>query len=174
MWNYPDLLCMILFCVLINFIFGVGDFRQIPLSDDWRSEQPTAKELEAFLKHHKIDVVIRMNVDRENGGLLYAKEKAICKKYGVELKYINAHKGYEKGKGYLSSAAEIYQILNKKRCLIHCKHGFDRTGAMVGYYLSKKGYKKNQIIAHNYWKNYLKIKGNSYKPYYETALYNAR
>lgn len=164
---------MILFCVLINLFFGIGDFRKIPASDDWRSEQPTAQHLESFLKHHEIDVVIRMNVDREKGALLYAREEAICKKYGVKLVFINAHKGYEKGKGYLGSATEIYEILKTKRCLIHCKHGFDRTGAMVGYYLGKKGYSKQQIIQHNYWKNYLETKGKAYKPYYETALNNA-
>lgn len=163
---------IVLLSLLINFT--IGEFRQIPSSNDWRSKQPSAKELESFLKHHKIDVVIRMNADSENGGLLFAKEQAICKKYGVQLKYINAHKGYKKDKGYLSSATEIYQLLNTKKCLIHCKHGFDRTGAMVGYYLSKKGYSKNQIINHNYWKNYLKIKGVSYKKYYETALNNGK
>lgn len=160
---------MILFCVLINF--AIGDFRPIPNSNDWRSEQPSAKALEIFLKTHKIEVDIRMNGTSE-GGLSIEKEKSICKKYGVKFVYINAHKGYKPEKGYLESANEIYKWLNTKKCLIHCKWGYDRTGAMVGYYLSKKGFNKSQIITHNYWQNYLKKKGKRYKPYYETALNN--
>ena len=158
--------------LLIWFWFSVGDFRQIPNSNDWRSSQPSAKELHKFLKSHKIQYVIRMNSSKESPSISTKLEESICKKYGVKFIYINAHKGYVKGKGYLESAKEIEGYLKKYSCLIHCRHGYDRTGAMVGYYLKRKKFPRNKIIKHNLWQNYLKKKSIAYKPYYETALNN--
>lgn len=149
---------------------SLGDFRAIPNSNDWRSSQPSAKQLEQFLKTHKIQYVIRMNSSKESPNIPISVESKICKKYGATLIFINAHEGYVKGQGYIKSAKQIEKYLSKYVCLIHCKHGFDRTGAMVGYYLKIRKIPPSKIIAHNKWKDYLKKKGKSYKPYYETAI----
>lgn len=140
----------------------------IPNSKNGRMPQPSKIQLHQIGRSGLYKKVIRLNGDGEDGiapnkeWVSIAEERKILARYGVELIEINAH-----AKG---AAEKIAAILAEGGVLIHCKHGFDRTGAMVAYYLSQRGYSQEQIIAHNRWENYIETKGEKYLQYYQYAL----
>lgn len=140
---------------------------------NYRSAQLTADQLDTILRQGFISTVIRMDSEKEGTILGEREEQSICFDHGVAYIFINAHKKIHPDSDiYLASARQVDSILNKGNVLIHCKHGYDRTGAMVGYHLGKMGFSGDFIVKHNGWGNYLGEKGMKYANYLKTALYN--
>lgn len=151
----------------------VTAFRWIPDGlANARCSQPTLLQLEKMLRSGAFQRVIRLNGSgtKDSGGVSHAEESALCQRYGVEFIFLNAHKGYTDGKGFTQSGEEAHGLLQLGNNLIHCQHGYDRTGALVGYHLRKRGMSPAKIMAHNEWANYGQQKpGVGYEKYRETA-----
>ena len=137
--------------------------------NNYRSGQITASKLPEIIKKYNIKQIIRMNADGgdawnlpKHGPTSRATEKAICDKLGCKYIFINAHKGYKPGKGYTQSLSEISALLDRGNVLIHCAHGADRTGGMVGGYLLSRKFLPdpksvwNYSIKYNQWPYYIK------------------
>jgi len=114
--------------------------------NNYRSAQFLKKDLPNVIKKYGIKRIIRMNGDAGDSKhrskyeeTTKATEKKICEDNDCEWTFINAHEGYKKGqgKGYQGSLNKMDTILKKGNTLIHCTHGQDRTGGMVGGYLKK-------------------------------------
>lgn len=125
---------------------------------NYRSAQLSLAQLETVLRSGSIQTVIRLNGNgKDSGGVPAEQEKSLCEKWDARFVVINPH---------LGDAPEIvHDLLSEGRCLIHCKHGFDRTGAMVGYHLRQLGYSREEVVQHNAWEGYLERKGESYARY---------
>jgi protein tyrosine/serine phosphatase len=115
--------------------------------NNYRSAQILEKDLEYVIKKYGIKNIIRMNADGVDSRhkssypeTKMATEKQICEKNGCKYHFINSHQGYQYNKGYVGSLNKIIPILNQGNTLIHCAHGADRTGGMVGGYLKNMGY----------------------------------
>ena len=124
-------------------------FHKIPGgTNNWRSAQITADVLPSVIKKYGIKNIVRMNGDTDSDSrhisshskTLRDTEKKICEENDCTYHFINAHSGYKLGKGYTSSIQQTSDILNQGNTLIHCAHGADRTGGMVGAYLKNNGY----------------------------------
>jgi len=110
-------------------------FDTVPIGNNvYRSNQPTINQLKLILKTYNIDRVIRMN-DTEGTGITIDMERKVVESLGKEFLFINAHIGYEKGKGYVGSIDSIQPYLNEGNVLIHCTAGADRTGYQVGRFI---------------------------------------
>ena len=144
---------------------NIGDlkefnFHQIPGgSNNWRSAQITADLLPSVIKKYKIKNIIRMSGDDEKHMGKHTKtstdtEKKICEENNCTYHFINSHSGFKLGKGYTTSIQKTSDILSKGNTLIHCAHGADRTGGMVGAYLKNKGYMTNKDELWNYTTQY--------------------
>ena len=132
---------------------------------NYRSAQPTLEQLQAMIGQLKIEVVIRLNGNE--GGLNIDQEKAFCERNKIQFVRLNAHLS-ENGPGYDASGKVASTILRDGNVLIHCQHGYDRVGALVGYWLKENGLSRSQIIEHNDWDGYLEKKGESYREYWNT------
>jgi hypothetical protein len=126
------------------------NFHQIPDKlNNWRSAQITADLLPSVIKKYKIKNIIRMSGDDEKHMGKHPKtstdtEKKICEENGCTYNFINSHGDFKSGKGYTTSIQKTSDILSKGNTLIHCAHGADRTGGMVGAYLKNKGHMTNK------------------------------
>ena len=125
-------------------------FAKIPGGqNNWRSAQITADILPSVIKKYGIKNIIRMSGDDEKHRSKHTKtskdtEKKICEENGCTYHYIDSHSGFKLGQGYTTSIKKTSDILSKGNTLIHCAHGADRTGGMVGAYLKNKGYITNK------------------------------
>ena len=147
-------------------------FAKIPGGqNNWRSAQITADILPSVIKKYGIKNIIRMSGDDEKHRSKHTKtskdtEKKICEENGCTYHYIDSHSGYKLGKGYTKSIQKTSEVLNKGNTLIHCAHGADRTGGMVGAYLKNNGYMKDKdelwkyTTQFNSWQNL--INGNNF------------
>lgn len=125
---------------------------------NYRSAQLSITQLDSVLSTGLITTVIRLNGDgKDAAGVPAKKERALCDSYGVGFTQINAHTP--------DAADLVHALLQDGRTLIHCRHGFDRTGAMVGYHLRRMGYTTEQVIQHNGWQDYQQRKGKKYAKY---------
>lgn len=125
---------------------------------NYRSPQLTLEQLDSILAAGLITTVIRLNGDgRDAAGVSVKKERALCDAHSVGFILLNAHAP--------DAALTIHGLLLDGRTLIHCRHGFDRTGAMVGYHLRRLGYTRAQVIRHNGWNGYIEPKGPKYRKY---------
>lgn len=147
----------------------IAQAKQIDELNNWRSAQPTAEQLQTFILEHQIEVVIRLNGDEVDGSLLLTEEKAICEKLGVQFERINPHLSSTPNGGYDNSGKVVAAFLKDGNVLIHCQHGYDRVGAMAGYWLRHIGDTEKQVISSNGWENYLEEKGEKYIRYYQTV-----
>lgn len=134
--------------------------------NNYSSRQPSAGELIAVIESYDIQAVIRLNgAGKDAGALSPLREKAICDSLGVAFHYIKI------GNEPQAYAAEIRELLRQGNTLIHCRHGYDRTGAMVGYHLRQIGMSRNMVKREIGFEDYIEKKGEAYRAYYETALY---
>ena len=137
------------------------NFAEIPGGKgNYRTDQPTLEEFKyIFEKYPKIKNIIRMNGE-EGTGVTVEAEKKLAEEYGKNFMFMSAHKGYEKGKGYIDSINNMLPYLKKGNTLIHCTHGADRTGYIVAKYLQDIGFRKwdkeklwDYTISYNTWED---------------------
>ena len=125
---------------------------------NYRSAQISLAQLDSLLSTGLIARVIRLNgPGRDAGGVQPGDERRLCEDHGVEFHAINAHEP--------DARQRVHVLLMHGQTLIHCRHGFDRTGALVGYHLRRLGYSRDEVIAHNGWENYTTKKGKQYQIY---------
>ncbi len=165
------------------------NFHKIPSSSNYRSGQPTLEELEHIIKTYGIKDIIRMN--KKSGGdnddsvkrdslkreVSVKEEKELAERLGVNFHFINAHNGYEEGKGYVGSTNKVQPILNKGNTLIHCRNGSDRTGGQVGRYMKDNTSKTDQqlwdeTVKYNHWCTMGKSKFKPYGKYGQSFIEN--
>ena len=125
-----------------------GYVHQVPGNRyNYRSAQLTVEQLDFRLRKGLIRCVVRLNGNgKDSDGVPAEQEKALCEKRKVDFKLLNTQ---EK-----DAALSIHRLLLEGRCLIHCLHGYDRTGAMVGYHLRRLGYSREEVIRFNGWEGY--------------------
>lgn len=154
--------------------------------NNYRSGQIPKSKLAEFIKKYDIKTIVRLNGNNLDSQKYSSdpqtsqdEERKICEANGCKFVVINAHEGYQPGKGYVLSGEKAYQRLKEGNTLIHCLHGADRTGAMVGYYLKKSGIMPNTTDIWNYttnlnsWKSYIKagkFYNTTYAKYAETFI----
>lgn len=118
---------------------------------DYRSGEPTAKELREFITQYPdVDVIIRLNGEgKDSDGLGIEREKKLVQSLGRAFKYIPMTNDYKKW------AESIMPIMLKNNVLVHCHHGHDRTGFIFAYKLIKyHSYPFNQVRKMNGWDKY--------------------
>lgn len=135
--------------------YDTSFFRELPTGFNFRSQQPTADQLEAFLAANPdIQIVLRLNgeaPDRERGALTHDQEAAICDKYGVRFVYLNIDANKPGTEGYQATLATAQELLQQGRVLSHCRNDMHRNGVIVGRYLRSEGFTDQQIIDFNNW-----------------------
>lgn len=128
---------------------------------NYRSAQPTLVGMDSILYKHRgkaIKVIVRLNGDgKDSGDVSVEQEAQICKWHGVQFYQFNAHAK--------DTPEQVAALMRTGGVWIHCLHGFDRTGAMVAYWMLLNGYTREQVIDHNGWKNYGE-KGEAYQRQY--------
>jgi len=135
-------------------------FEEIPGGqDNYRTNQPSLEQLEYIIKHYDIKNVIRMNGEEGTGVTPQSEEREV-EKLGANYYFINAHDGFEKGEGYLTSMDEALPILEEGHTLIHCTGGRDRTGYIVAEYLQRNfNWDKDKLweytVAFNNWEDHI-------------------
>jgi protein tyrosine/serine phosphatase len=156
----------------IQELESIGDFRQIEgTNNSYRSSQLSLAEMDILFRDYDIRTIIRLNGNgKDAAGVSIEEEAALAKKYHIQFYHINAHEGYQSGKGYLGSNQAIADMLDQDHVYIHCRHGFDRTGSVVAFFMRTQGYDQYQVIHHNKWEAYLNKKGQAYRKYYEAAI----
>jgi protein tyrosine/serine phosphatase len=119
--------------------------------NNYRSAQFTMDVFPEIVKKYNIKNIIRLNGDGNDSKhrstypeTSRKEEKEMCENLGCNYYFVNPHEGYKEGLGYIQSLEKINALLKRGNTLIHCTHGADRTGGMVGGYL-----KKNNIITNN-------------------------
>ena len=161
------------------------NFHQIPDGkNNFRSAQLPADVLASVIKKFNIKNIIRLNGDGNDSyhreaskKLSRADEKKICESMDCSFHEIKAHSGYKLGEGYTTSLSNVVPILQKGNALIHCAHGADRTGGLVGGYLKKTGKMKDvddlwdYTTKYNGWKRMInagRFFGSGYDKYADT------
>ena len=135
-------------------------FEEIPGGqDNYRTNQPSLEQLAYIIKNYDIKNVIRMNAEEGTGVTPQAEEREV-EKLGANYYFINAHDGFEKGEGYLTSMDEALPILEEGHTLIHCTGGRDRTGYIVAEYLQRNfGWDKDRLweytVEFNNWEDHV-------------------
>ncbi len=144
-------------------------FELIPSSDsilqNYRSAQPDSAQLSHLITTYGIEVIVRLNGDE--GGMTIEEEQRLADSMQVQFVRLNAHLRDE-GPGYDGSAKVLARFLQGGKVLVHCQHGHDRVGALVGHWLITNGYTTQEVIEHNQWEDYLERKGDAYQSYWET------
>ena len=119
--------------------------------NNYRSAQITLDKYPYFIKKYGIKNVVRMNGDGADSNhtsslprTSRAEEEEMCQQNGCKFYYVNAHEGYQKGKGYVETLSKILPILKKGNTLVHCTHGADRTGYVVASHLKSVGKMTNK------------------------------
>lgn len=125
----------------------VYNFHKIPDGkNNYRSAQLTPELIEYVIKKFNIKNIIRLNGDGSDAKHFGSQpitnrdvEKKVCEQNDCNFYPISPHSGYKKNEGYVNSVNKVKSIMDGGNTLIHCAHGADRTGGMVGGYLKKSG-----------------------------------
>ena len=145
-------------------------------SNAWRSGQPTAEELVWIIQTYDIKHIVRMNGDSSSdmsarcGGCLTTKnEEKIAEYFNVEWygdtkhhsggSFYSSHGKGKAGEGRNipgGSVPKVIELIQQGNVLVHCRNGADRTGQMVGGYLSSIDWGTpeqiwNYSIPFNHW-----------------------
>lgn len=158
-----------LHCVAVNHKKESAVIVPVPaienlLETNFRSSQPNATQLEVYF-HTGVKTVIRLNGNE--GGLTIEEERAICEQNGVDFHYFNIEGKHSLNKQNLD---KIQMLLDGGYCLVHCKHGYDRTGAAIAWWLRNKGVPAETIQEHNQWPENYPDRGKGYARYYQCSL----
>lgn len=137
----------------------------------FRTNQPSLKQLRLILETYPIECVVRMNAE-EGTGVPIEAEKELVQSLGKTFVWVNAHEGYQKGKGYLGSLNKIQPILDSGNVIIHCAAGADRTGYQVANYIQRNfGWTRQQLwyytIKYNSWEKHISNRQTGYIKYME-------
>lgn len=127
------------------------NFHKIPDGkNNYRSAQLTPELIEYVIKKYNIKNIIRLNGDGSDAKHRSSHpitnrdvEKKVCEQNGCNFYPISSHSGYKVGEGYVTSVTKVKSIMDGGNTLIHCAHGADRTGGMVGGYLKRSGIMTN-------------------------------
>ncbi len=127
--------------------------------ENWRSPQPDSAQMDSALSSGRVRLVIRLNGDGLDAGpLSISKEESQCLFYQVPFTRLDVTQpgalNWLHGQFILGG---VY---------VHCRHGFDRTGAAVGFHLRTQGFSDELILEHNGWQN----KGEAYQVYWDLAF----
>jgi len=134
------------------------------------SRQPAAHELHEFLSLNQVRTIVRLNGSGDDQGPISSQEERdICEQYGVTFIQMNAHEGYEEGRGYVRSVEQIRRHLQNGRALVHCLHGVHRAPTMVAAYLRTIGIEYDTAIQHTGMQDLVRFPGEYYK-YVETVF----
>lgn len=126
---------------------------------DYRSAEPTPGELRKFLKEHpEVTTVIRLNgTGKDSNGFGTIQESKVCESLGVNFMYIPMTNDYK------AWAESIMPIMLKENVLIHCHHGYDRTGFIFAYKMIKyHNFRMEQVRNMNGWNKYDKYSKKFY------------
>ena len=125
-----------------------GNFAEIPGGQgNFRSEQPTLKEFaKLFEDYPDIERVVRMNGNKDSGGLNMETEKKYVESTDREYIWFNAHNPWSAKNSYTLQFTPGYtgavklglDELNQGNTFIHCTHGADRTGFIVAAYIKER------------------------------------
>ena len=125
-----------------------GNFAEIPGGQgNFRSEQPSLKEFaKLFEDYPDIERVVRMNGNKDSGGLSMEDEKKYVESTGREYIWFNAHNPWSSKNsytlhytpGYTGAVKLGLDELNQGNTFIHCTHGADRTGFVVAAYIKER------------------------------------
>lgn len=137
----------------------------------FRTNQPSLKQLKLILQTYPINTVIRMNAE-EGTGVSIESEKKIVESLGKKFVWVNAHEGYQKGKGYIGSLNKIQPLLDSGNVIIHCAAGADRTGYQVANYIQRNlNWSRQELwyytIKYNSWEKYIPNGQQGYIKYME-------
>lgn len=137
----------------------------------FRTNQPSLKQLKLILQTYPINTVIRMNAE-EGTGVSIESEKKIVESLGKKFVWVNAHEGYQKGKGYIGSLNKIQPLLDSGNVIIHCAAGADRTGYQVANYIQRNlNWSRQELwyytIKYNSWEKYITNGQQGYIKYME-------
>lgn len=138
--------------IVIFIAFSSDSFsqKQIQCTDDFRSKELSQTDLVQSIRTLGIECVIRMNGNgKDSDGLSVRQEEEICKKQGIEFFYLPMTKPYNEW------AEEVIYYMFQYKSLIHCHHGYDRTGFIVAYLLMKyENYSFEEARKLNGWDKY--------------------
>jgi protein tyrosine/serine phosphatase len=113
--------------------------------NNYRSAQITIDDYPYVIKKYGIKNIVRLNGDGNDSKhksnfppTSIESERQMCEKEGCNFQFVNAHLGYQEGKGYQGTLEKVLPILEKGNTLVHCTHGADRTGYVVASHLKKQ------------------------------------
>ncbi len=107
----------------------VDNFKAVA-KDFYRSARPSQRDLKNFKEKYKLGIILNI----ENNVEAIEKEESYARQLGIE--HISSPMSWKER----PSDEQVDEILNrlsdtsKGAILLHCKHGEDRTGMIVGLY----------------------------------------
>lgn len=129
----------LIYSVLASLVFvasGVasaalpGKFAEVT-ANIYRGARPTADNLQDLQQNYEINTVV--NID--NDAAVAKKEKATAQKLGLEwVSYPLESFSTPTDKDIDNILAQLENASRRNPIFIHCKHGEDRTGMIVGLY----------------------------------------
>lgn len=141
-----------------------SDIIRPTVGGSYRSGNVSVDQLKQFKQDHP-DVKSIVLLRGANEGV--SKEQ--LEKAGFNVSYLPIGKLSTDGekKNFRKAVDKVKQ----GNTIVMCKHGYDRTGAVVGQAALEMGYSMDDVVSHNLWKEgkamYPNVsgKGESYRPY---------
>lgn len=143
-----------------NFKSTIPRIKQV--GTNFKSAQPDKDQLFQTLKKDQIEVVVRLNADSDK--LSIEQEAEICNDRNVRFYYFNIETDPQ------AAYRQIRNFLRDGNALVHCRHGYDRAGVIMGLWMKESGATDQEVIAFNQWENYLQNKGKPYRKYWDAVF----
>jgi protein tyrosine/serine phosphatase len=126
------LACLLLFGVYVVYLKLSGNFHEVIAGEFYRSAQPSAERLEAYVDRYKIRSVINLR-GSSVGAKWYTEEIAEAGKLGL------VHIDFKMSASRELTIDQVRQLMQVMRdapkpMLVHCKDGADRTGLAAVIY----------------------------------------
>lgn len=121
-----------------GYLVGIqlaGNFHEVLPGELYRSNQPTARQIENYTQHYGIKTIVNLRGAKENAAW-YENEAATAKGLGIR------HIDFGMSSSRQMTLDETYELVAllrdaPKPILIHCKSGADRTGLVSVIYLQQ-------------------------------------
>jgi protein tyrosine/serine phosphatase len=118
----------------LGFLHTTGNFHEVIAGELYRSAQPTAAQLDSYIRHYGIKTVI--NLRGQSGQHWYRDELAVSQRLGVQ--HIDFRMSARRELTTEQSERLIALLRDApKPILIHCQAGADRTGLASVIYLQQ-------------------------------------